>query len=89
MALVMRLAPARNRQLELRPATVIEVDLQGNERHAITLNSGVQFRQLARVHKQLARTAWRMIEPVGCFVDRDIAVDEVRPQRLAFISSVI
>src|SRR6478752_5199735 len=55
IALVVRLAPPRQRDLDLRLAPAVEIDAEGHDRHALAGDRAVQLGQLAMVEQQLAR----------------------------------
>jgi hypothetical protein len=56
--------------------TVVEIELERNERHALALDRADQLVDLPAVHQQLARPLRRMIEAVRLKIFRDVRVDE-------------
>jgi len=75
-ALVVQLFAARESQLELGAPAVVEVDAQGNERHAFALDRADQLVRFALMQEQFSRAARLMVQAIGLKVFGDIGVDE-------------
>src|SRR5207253_5281470 len=74
--LVVRLAPARQRNLHLRPALAVEIDAEGHDRHALAGDGAVQLGELAMVQQQFARPLRLVIVTVAVAEFWDVGVDQ-------------
>src|SRR5258708_37268025 len=61
LALVVQLLALGERELDLGPALVVEIELERHQRHALALDRADQLVDLALVQQQLARALLRMI----------------------------
>src|SRR5262245_57047856 len=75
-ALVVQLLAARERKLELGAALLVEIELEGHERHSLALDRPHEFVDLPAVQEELAHALGRMVEAASLQVFRDIGVDE-------------
>src|ERR1700751_4744805 len=76
LPLVVQLLAARERDLELGPALLVEIQSERHDRHALALDPAGELVDLPAVEQQLARPLGRMIEAAGLQIFRDIGVDE-------------
>src|SRR3546814_7559482 len=60
----------------LRPAALVGIDRQRNQRHALPRHRPAQLGDFAALHQQLARPARLMVEPVAVAELRDVGVDQ-------------
>src|SRR5208337_246918 len=65
LALVVQLLAARERQLKLGPALVVEVDPQRDQRHALFVDRADELARLTLMQEELARPARLVVEAVG------------------------
>ena len=86
LALVGRVLALGERDLDLRPALLVEIDLQWHHGHALALGRHDQPADLALVQQQFARPLRLMIETVGLQVFGDIGVDEI--ERAALLGRI-
>src|SRR3546814_3049574 len=76
LALVVQLLALGERQFHLRPAALVEIDRQRNQRHALPRHRPAQLGDFAALHQQLARPARLMVEPVAVAELRDVRSEE-------------
>src|SRR5438874_1596458 len=76
LALVVQLLAARKRELDLGAPSVVEIEPQRHERHALALDSADQLVDLAFMQQQLARALRRMIEAAGLQIFGDVGIDQ-------------
>src|SRR3974390_1511105 len=65
LALVVGFLAARQRQLDLGAAFLVEIKLERHQRHAFALDGADELVDLVAMQQQLARALGRMIEAVG------------------------
>src|SRR3984893_14165141 len=75
-ALVVQLLAARDRELDLGAALIVEVELEWNNGHAFAFHRSGKLPNLALVEQQLARTFGRVVKAAGLQILRNIRVDE-------------
>src|SRR5487761_1672040 len=71
LALVIRLAPARDRQLQFR-APSLEIQPQRHERETLLLGLGHQLLDLIAMEQQLARPRRLVVEAVALCIGSDV-----------------
>src|ERR1700757_2453158 len=76
LPLVVQLLAARERELELGAALLVEIKLQRHDRHALALDPAGELVDRRAMQQRLARPLGRMIDPPGLQIFRDIGVDE-------------
>ena len=72
----MQLLAARERELELGAALLVEIELERNDRHALALDARGEPVDLPAMQQQFARPLRRVIEAAGLQVFGDVGVDE-------------
>src|SRR5579885_2112883 len=72
----MQLLAARERDLDLRPALLVEINLERHDRHALPLGPLRNTRDLARLQKELARPLRLMAETARLRILGDICIDK-------------
>src|SRR4051812_8726557 len=77
LPLVVQLLAARQRDLDLRPAALVEIDLERHDRHALALHGPDQLVHLALVQQQFARAPRLVVEAVRLEIFGDIGVKEI------------
>ncbi|QTK79100.1 hypothetical protein AT6N2_C1334 [Agrobacterium tumefaciens] len=86
LALVVQLLALGERQFQLCAALVVEVDLQGHQRHAFAIDAGAQAVDLALVQQQFPAAARLMVEAVGLQIFRQMGIDE--PDFIALVRGI-
>src|SRR5437763_144614 len=76
LTLIVELLAASKRKLDLRAPTLVKIEPQRHQRHALALNRPNKLVNLPAVQEKLAQAFWRMIEAAGLHIFRDICVDE-------------
>src|SRR6185312_10313311 len=75
-ALVGLLLAARETDLDLGDAALVEVDRQRHQCHALAFRRAQQLVALLAVEQQLARPPFLVVEAVGRFVYRDMGIEQ-------------
>src|SRR3569832_2446484 len=68
LALVAQFLAAGERQLDLRPPPLVEVELERHDGHALPLDAGGQLVDLALVQEQPARLFWCVVVVWACLL---------------------
>src|SRR3954462_14367464 len=76
LALIVQLLALGDADLDLGLALGVEIQLQGNKRHALALDGGREPVGFAFVHQELAAALGLMVEAAGLGVFGDIAIDQ-------------
>src|SRR6516164_745080 len=74
--LIVQFLSPRQRKLELGASLVIEIEFQGNERHALALDRADELTDLPAMQKKLARALGSMIEAAALQIFGDIGIDQ-------------
>jgi len=76
LALVVQLLAAREREAQLRPAAIVEIDAQRHDRHALALDRLRKLRQLALLEQKLPQALGLVVEAIARLIFGDRRVDE-------------
>src|SRR5262245_13424993 len=74
--LIVQLLATRERKLELGAALLVEIKLERDQGHALTLDGAYKLVDLAAVKQELAHALGSMVEAAALQIFRDIGVDE-------------
>src|SRR5215510_12195537 len=76
LTLVVELLAARERELDLGAALLVEIELERHQRHALALDCARELVDLALVQQQPARPLGEMVEAAGLQVFGNVGIDQ-------------